>query len=193
MADVILMLDCETLSLEPNAVITQIGLVGVSATDPTDFLDPPVNSFLPIKAQTQLIPPRHIDGDTIIWWMGQSDSARSHFQNCTSGDDFEELPALVRHFIRGFNRMTKNGELTYELWARGDKDVAWMESLIKHVGLPVPWKYDTVRELRTLMAAAGVDVKDVQTPGDYTKHNAISDCKHQLACYFESIKRLHSR
>ena len=186
-----IMLDIESLALGPDCVITQLGLVGWYLDDPEAEFIQPVHHFLPIDPQQELIPPRKIRGNTIIWWMKQEAAAREKFQESDS-EDFVELQALVRHFCNRLRKMTEEGP--YELWARGPQfDVTAVESLIQQLGFEVPWTYDSVRDLRTLMALAGVSSDDVAKPVGMIQHHAMWDCKFQIACYHEAMKQLRSR
>ena len=188
-----LMLDIETLDTGPRAVVTQIALHGWDLEDTDIRLAPAVWSFLPIQPQLQFLNPRTISAKTIGWWIEQGEHARAMISESMS-EDFEELPSLMRHFIRGFNRMTNNGEIEYELWARGPQfDVVIVESLLKDCGLPIPWRYDRVRDLRTLMAMEGISSKDVPQPTGFIPHQATWDCEFQIACYVETMRVKGSR
>lgn len=188
---VILMFDIESLDVGPRSVVTQIGMYGFDLDD-EEILPDPVMSYLPIQPQLNLINPRSVSASTIIWWMGQSSNARAGFEQ-SSGDDFEELASLMRHLVRNFNRLTNNGTLAYELWARGPQfDIVNIESLLIDVGLPVPWKYNRVRDLRTLMAQANLKTADVPEPKGYVQHHAGWDCRYQLDCYMAARKALRS-
>jgi exodeoxyribonuclease VIII len=183
------MTDIESLALGPNAVVTQIAFVFFPIADPETVLAETV-VHLPIEPQLTL--KREISAQTLIWWMGQSDSARKEFER-NEGEDFEELPSLLRHVNRKFDEVTDGQE--YELFSRGPQfDIVNIESLMTSCGLKPAWRYDRVRDLRTLMALAGLRTGDV--PRDttrYPEHQALADCHYQILCYAESIRALRSR
>jgi hypothetical protein len=161
--------------------------------DAAETIGIPLHSYLPIDPQVScLIPPRQVSGDTIIWWMGQSDLARAKFKEST-GNDPEELFSLMRHFVRRFNNITDNSK-DYEIWARGPQfDIVAIESLLFQCGIPVPWSYDKVRDLRTLMSLAGISAGSVMQEEGLIAHNALDDCTFQIACYEAAIRALYPK
>jgi hypothetical protein len=192
---VIVMLDIESLDIKPNAIVTQMAALGWHTEDPDAEFIQPVQSFLPIQPQQELIPARTIRGSTIIWWMKQESAARERFQE-SDGEDFDELMALGRHFVSRVQRMIDEAgpEGNYEVYARGPQfDVVVIESLLNQLGLKAPWKYDKVRDLRTLMALAGISTADVPQLAGQVTHDALWDCKYQKACYLEATRVLRSR
>lgn len=180
------MIDIETLATSSRSLVTQVALVPWRLEDPEDREGRAMNilwDHLPIQPQLSLIPPRDISASTLNFWINQSDEARAQLSE-SMGEDFSELPALLRHVVRGFNWMTENGTVPYEIWARGPQfDIANLESLMKECGIEVPWRYDSVRDLRTLMAAAGISTDDVAKPTGWIPHQAVWDCHYQIECH----------
>lgn len=187
--DVGIMLDLETLGRGPRAVVTQVAMVAFEIGNPARWVRE-VNEFLPIQPQLGLR--RDIDASTLIWWMQQSDDARSRFKY-NEGHDLGELESIGRSIVRKFNSITQDGARSYEVWARGPQfDAVILESLLVDLGLEAPWKYDTVRDLRTLMKLAGVDSDEVDSTG-ITPHVALDDCKFQIRGYELAFKRMSAR
>ena len=186
--DVGFMFDIESLDLGTQAVVTQIAFVAFDLADPETVLKE-VTEYLPIQPQLAL--GRTISAKTIIWWMQQDDKARNRFKQ-NDGDDMDELLALMRSVARKASQVIaeSNG---YEIWARGPQfDIANIESLLSACGEKAPWKYGAVRDLRTLMSQAGLHVSDVPRRPTLIEHVALDDCKYQIECYVEAIRRLHS-
>lgn len=187
----ILMMDIESLDTGPNSVVLQIALYGLDG-DEESLFDSHVHSFFPIQPQLDLIRPRTISAQTLFWWMLQDDAARLKFERNVL-EDHEDLEILMRHLTREFNRMTENGKRDYELWARGPQfDVVNVESLYRDMGMKAPWQYNKVRDLRTLMAQAGLRSDDVPKPTGFVAHNAAWDCKYQIAQYLAARRALRS-
>jgi len=185
-----LSLDIESLDIGPRSVVTQVALYGWDIDEGT-LLEAFVWSYLPIQPQLDLIHPRTISADTLWWWMQQSDEARSKFEFNVL-EDFESLPVLMRHLTREFNRMV--GDNNYELWAKGPQfDVVNVESLYRDCGMRAPWKYDRVRDLRTLMAQAGIHSADVEIPKGFVAHEAGWDAQFQINCYMQAMRHLRAR
>lgn len=188
----VLMLDIESLALGTRPVITQVALIGYDL-DEDEFLDSMHVQFYPVDPQQQIIPPRRISASTIAWWMKQSDEARSRFEQSVS-DDFAELPALARHLIVTFNQLTMDGRIPYELVAKGPQfDVAAIETLLEDLGLKAPWDYTKVRDLRTLLATAGIDGRNVAKPAGFIPHVAYWDARWQVNQYIAARRRLAGR
>jgi 3' exoribonuclease, RNase T-like len=189
-----IMIDIESLSLGPHPVITQLGLQAWNLADASEYIGTPLHTYLPIDPQiSSLIPSRKVSGDTLIWWMEQSDAARMAFKE-SRGNDVDELFSLMRHFVRRFNTITNEGTADYEIWARGPQfDLVAIESLLFQCGIPAPWAYDKVNDLRTLMHLANLKTKDVPMPTGLVRHNALDDCRYQILCYEAAIRALYPR
>jgi hypothetical protein len=188
----VLMLDIESLALGTRPVITQVALIGYDLEE-DELLDTRHVQFYPVDPQQQIIPPRRIMASTIAWWMKQSDEARVRFEQSVS-DDFAELPALARHLIATVNQLTDDGKIPYEIVAKGPQfDVAAVETLLEDLGLKTPWDYRNVRDLRTLLATAGINEKNIPKPAGFVPHVAYWDARWQLNQYLAARRRLAGR
>jgi len=180
------MMDIESLDLGPNSVVTQIAFVAYDLDDP-EIIYREVEEYLPIQPQIALS--RTINADTIIWWMQQDDKARARFE-ANRGSDMEELIALVGSVATKMAAVIEECS-EYEVWARGPQfDMVNVESLMLACGVQTPWKYDRVRDLRTVMELANVHTKDIPLPAGLVQHVALSDCKYQIVCLTESLRAL---
>lgn len=175
-------LDIESLDVGPKSVVTQVGMLAVDMDDPDTILWAE-NIFLPMQPQINI--ERTISASTLIWWLTDSNvtqDARDLFKN-NAGDDIEEIASQLRHIERKFNELTDYGKLEYEVWARGPQfDVVNVESLFGDFGMTPPWKYNMIRDLRTIMSAAKLSTKDVPRPEALTGHVGLADAKYQLLC-----------
>jgi hypothetical protein len=184
-----IMLDLETLDTGPRSVITQVGVIAFGLDDPETEIRR-ITESLPAQPQIEL--KRTISFQTILWWMDQGQSARQKLRE-SEGNDMEVLLALVRSIHRKLSELIRTyGESNVELWAKGPQfDVVNLESLFVDCGLPAPWKYNTVMDLRTLGNLAGVHTADVER-GGLIEHVASEDAKYQINFYIEAIRRLRS-
>lgn len=183
-ADLLLMMDIESWALGPRPVITQIAMLGYEL-EQDELLQDRYFEYLPVEPQLSIIPPRKIQASTIAWWMRQTDEAREGVE-LNTGEDFEDLVAAGRGLILAFNRLTKNGSRNYELCAKGPQfDIVAIETLLKELGLEVPWSYDRVTDLRTDMRRAKVNGKKVPQPTGCVPHNAYWDARWQIEMYLE--------
>lgn len=191
-ADLLLMIDIESLDLGPRPVITQVALLGYDLNE-DELLEIRHTHFYPIEPQQKIIPARTISASTIAWWMTQSDEAREKFELSTA-TDFEDLVALARNLVTVFNQLTDNGKANYEIVAKGPQfDIVALETLLKEVGLEVPWKYDRVRDLRTMLSLAGINPKNVDKPAGMVPHVAMWDSRWQIEQYLAVRKALAGR
>lgn len=182
------MVDIESLALAPKAVVTQLAFVAFDLDDPDTTIRTD-EEYLPLDPQ--LVLSRVISGDTLIWWMGQNEQARKRFE-ANKGNDFQELVALVQSWIRKFEQATAGAEKV-EVYAQGPQfDIVTIESLLADLGLEAPWKYNQIRDLRTLMAEAGMDKSTVPMAPGLVSHHALSDCRHQINVLQEAWRRIRS-
>lgn len=185
--DLILSLDIESLALGPRPVITQIALLGYDLQE-DELLENRHVQFYPIEPQQQIIPPRRISADTISWWMSQPDEAREKFKFSTE-IEFEDLASRLRNLVSVFNQLTDYGKLNYELVAKGPQfDVVAVETLLEEVGLSVPWAYDRVIDLRTMLKRAGINAKNVAKPAGCIPHVAFWDARWQISQYLAALR-----
>lgn len=181
-ANLLLMVDIESLALGPRPVITQIALLGYDL-ELDELLDDRFFQHLPIEPQQQILPARKISASTLVWWMSQPDEARESFK-LNEGDDFEDLVAAMRGFIAAFNRLTRNGTRDYELCAKSPKfDIVALETLIEELGLDVPWSYKNITDVRQDLRRAGIEEKNVPKPAGFIAHNAHWDARWQIESF----------
>lgn len=149
------MLDMETLGRSHDAVILSIGLVEFDLCGATHGTE------LYLELHTASQDRNTIEIDTVKWWVDQLklgnkipwDGTTPPYWACM------EIERVL-------------GEGTYELWANGtDFDIPKLEHLFKSNGCPIPWKYNQVRDLRTLAKL----FPEIDWPENPQKHNALQD------------------
>lgn len=182
------MADIESLDLGPRSIITQVAILVVDQDDPEGEPLRVINEYLPIQPQIAMA--RTWSFSTLNFWMSQDDKSRAGFDR-NGGDDLEELLALIRSVNRKVQQEIE-GAVDYELWAKGPQfDIVNMETLMQDAGLDVPWSYNKVRDLRTLMGEADLHTADIKSD-DIVKHVALDDCRFQIRCLVEARRRLRS-
>jgi hypothetical protein len=156
-----LMIDLETLSLAPNAIVTEIGAITFDIHMQDLILDQK-SWQLDIAVQVKM--KRHMDHETIIWWMKQSDAARRKMYDAQR----MAVNTALEEFETTFDWPNIEG-----IWSHGlNFDIPILEDLIKQWGKKVPWHYRTPRDTRTLFWLAG----GVKPEGHVVAHSAIDDC-----------------
>lgn len=161
------MVDLETLSTRPDAAIISIGACWFNAD--TQEVGRPWHTR--IDMADSIRSGGHVDGDTVRWWLRQSDAARASItEGCSN---------LVDDALQGF-AMYLRGIAPYSevrVWGNGaDFDLPILASAYARASLEQPWRYFNGRCLRTLRNLH----PDVEVPVfEGTEHNAADDAQHQ--------------
>lgn len=164
-------IDIETLSLAPNALVLSIGAVVFS---PQTGLGETFYEVLNRYEQKN----RRISIQTTEWWLDlvQESSLPGALFN-----DVMAPVALTLQRLRDFC-----GVEPFEIWARGPQmDIVVLDSLYPDFGMRPPWKYDMVRDQRTLCSFVPGSL-----PFQGTRHNALDDAKHQARGIIQAMAQL---
>ena len=174
------MLDWETLSTEPNAVVLSIGLVPFNLEDEDTFeileADESRQYFRTIEFQEQIDAGRHVSASTLMWWMQQNRSAQKETFNERGRIGVEKLLEEVIPFI-GKKRLWGNG-------ASFDNPI--LATLCTDFGF-VPPPFYMARDLRTIQDLSDND--RLKERG--VEHSAIADAQYQVLCAQEYYRGLH--
>ena len=157
-----LMLDHETLSLEPNAFLLQIG-VGMVDLDTGAVLFPPTNFYLRDAEQVG----RHVDPGTVRWWQQQDRGVAASVFTPVLGTTLS-VAQLWEKFV----------ELAPDtVWAWPSSfDLVQQRDLF---GRKTPWSRHAQRCCFSL--ASELDPrKELQPPPNNMHHNAAADVDWQL-------------
>lgn len=159
------MVDIETLATTPDAKIISIGAVDVYGG--SWFYEPIDTNYF---SQGQ----RKEDTETLDWWEKQQ----------TRRPDFyatKALATVLGYFIEWY----KEQKFT-EVWCRGtDFDITILTHAFKFYKFETPWKYNEVRDLRTLVKV----FPNIEFPIKYKVHHALIDAIAQS----EHLKRILSK
>ena len=174
------MIDIETLGLFVDSVIVEIGAVtfeqpyapGGVRIDGCRILS---RLSLGVSVADNLAKGRHIDPNTVLWWM-KTDAGRlqSFFEpgRLSLAEAFDELIAEVAD--------------AKTVWANG---INFDLSVLQHAlpwGRVLPWKYNAVRDYRTVRKLLGGDVEEPENPNP---HFAGADAEHQARHLCAILKR----
>lgn len=182
------MIDTESTGLAPNSAVWEFYAEVFDLDDP-DTVIREIHEYLPIEPQQML--GRTISAQWLLWILGQPVESHKDMLAFCGGDDIDELTALVRSISRKLTQEIESAA-KYEVWFRRPQhDVPLLTGLLADCGESVPWKYDKVMDLATMMDLAGVKISDVDsTP--YRKHTAYGDVKFGKQCYLESLRRIRA-
>lgn len=153
------MIDLESISTKPNAVILSLAAVKFDKNDPAVEMDGRVWYF---DVDQQVALGRDVDDDTLEWWATQGDEA---IASSFSDDD----RMLVEDVMDEFHKFCWGSK---EYWAQGTIfDITILENLLVQIEKPRPWHFRQIRDTRTLF-----DLGISYTYDNPVKHDPLSDC-----------------
>lgn len=161
-----MMVDIETLANTPTSVIVAIAGVKYDL-EKRIITDEFYYNIDPVDSRSYGL---SINQETIDWWMTQPKEVRLAWQK-----DGKPLKFVMEEFSKWVD---PKGAFT--CWG-ASFDPPIIESSLRAVGLPVPWKYWKVRCARTIGEL--YNTRPAQIPGQY--HNALYDCKNQVQMLFD--------
>jgi hypothetical protein len=168
------MVDLETLGLIPKAIILSIGACVINR-DYEEFAQRE-HSFYQEFSLSGLNEYRQVTATTLTWWNEQE-------QKMPIGN--VDLRSGLEYFCSWLgNTVPPDKELI--IWANGvQSDIVWLESALDQAQTPVPWKYNAVRDYRTVSKLFS-QVPKPEFVGQ--KHNALDDAINQ-ARHLKAISR----
>jgi DNA polymerase III epsilon subunit-like protein len=159
--------DLETLGVDPGCVITQIGACAFDADNPTaekqvfsEFVNP----------QSCLDLGMTVKWSTIAWWLVQPEAARKAMVTKETHHISKALDELRRWIV------AVGDPAAIRVWGHGATfDISLLEDAYRRSGVPVPWFYRNVRDLRTLRALAPDDLVLAAPSAELNAHIAVDD------------------
>jgi hypothetical protein len=159
------MLDIETFGTDNDSIILSVGCVKFG----TDFVANTSSPHLYMELNTKT-QDRTVSMDTVRWWTDQVSNTRAKIPGDTP--DSMSLPAALED-LSNFIELHSTGT-TPVIWCKGPQfDMAMLEHAYKQCGIDVPWKYNSARDLRTVL-------KITSAPRYPASHNALEDCFAQI-------------
>ncbi len=170
-----IMCDLETLGTGPNAAVLSVALVVFEDYDKSFRI---VDRYYG-KTNKKTIT-GDIDADTVMWWMEQSDDARSELRTDSSTSPEYKVIHHVSEFLRDYSDAL--------LWGNGASfNNVILRSLLKRHNLDWPLKYNNDRCYRTVKAMFP-QVPKPEFRG--TKHNAWDDAMNQAEHLYAILQHL---
>lgn len=171
-------LDLETLGTGSNAAIVSIGAVEFHAHGVG-------RAFHQNVTFTSAVAHGFVDGDTIRWWLGQSDAAR---QSLVSGSA-QDLPEVLYGLNEWVQAMTPNGDV--RLWGNGASfDCVVLENAYKRAGIDPFFTFRQHRDLRTLLSLVPENSRKLMWASPTVAHDALSDATAQALTICNAYKYL---
>lgn len=153
-----IMLDLETLGVEPGCVVLSIGATdGFHEFECTIDIEDSCSKGLVIEPRTTL------------WWLEQSEDARKAI--CKPG---EELHAALIRLVGTFDWKNKR------VWCNGASfDFPILKVAMSKVGMKLPWPYYSEMDFRTLKNLVTKETFDKLRVRPTIAHNALEDARAQ--------------
>lgn len=168
--DLQVMVDIETLGIEPGAVILSIGACVFSLSGKHDDMavcGKEYDFYCKIDIANQQLHARKIEAGTLRFWMDNQEA----WTNYCCGGATEDFYTALSNFDKWFDNLLP-------VWSHGPSfDIAHLENAYRHFNKETPWKYNSARDTRTIFSLADLDIKKYQRSGTY--HNALDDARFQ--------------
>lgn len=169
------MLDLETLGTSPGSAILAIGAVWFDQGGIVDGF------YRRIDLQSCISAGLVMDAQTVLWWLGQSDEARSEI--IKPGNSIEDALKLFQAWVFGCGKFEE-----IEMWGNGASfDNVLLSVAFEKCKIARPWKYSNDRCYRTLKNL----FPDIEIVRDGTHHNALDDARSQALHMTRLLPRTH--
>lgn len=177
-----LMIDIETMGKANNAAVFQIA---AAFFDPkTAEVGEKFSQLVSLESCTEY--GLTMDVSTVMWWMEQADDARPK-----STPDYKPLPEVLISFSEFISANSSNKYV--KPWGNGATfDLVILKSAFQACNLILPWVFYNERDVRTVVELGrmiGFEPKK-EIPFQGVKHEALDDCRHQIAYVSAIIQRL---
>lgn len=170
------MLDLETFGTSPGSVIVSIGAVAFNK----DELGP--TFYRNIDISDAMRAGFHVQGETLAWWMQQSDGARSALFNNPD-------PITLKEALNRFSEYLRTLPPRVRVWGNGATfDNVLLSEAYRGCGIRRPWSYKDDVCFRTLNKFVGA----VYPERVGTHHNALDDAKTQAIAAQSILKKLEN-
>ena len=168
-----LMVDLEGLGTGPETTILTIA---AQEFDPLERGRLGRDFYVRVSLESQ--EGRSIEQGTIDWWATQPDIVK---QEAFSEED--RIP--LQEALQELHRIMWHAK---RVWAQGPTyDMNILEHAYKSLQMPLPWKYYSVRDSRTVFGLA----PNLQTYP--ASHHALEDCRRQIDLLWDTLEYLKIR
>ena len=156
------MIDLETLSTNPDAVVLTVG--GVKF-DPNSTMKPYSEMYFRVDVDSQTQIGRNVMQETMDWWAQQPKEISEEALGDENRISLEDALNTINKFSVGVD----------VFWCQGPLfDYAILQDLYRQLERPVPWQYWQIRDSRTLFSLV-----PKQNDKRVGLHNALQDCIFQ--------------
>lgn len=191
-ADLPISIDLESMGLDFDAPIFAIGAVRFNPDGSALPEGCPGEFYRLINLRGQA----PVDTSTLYWWLQQAPEAQAELKLSEQAQDLHIVLGEFHDWITAgrFTGISCDPLVKFngDVWVRGDRDSAWLETLYKRVGKrDIPYHYNKVHNQRTLLEFAqhhlGMD--ELWAPRETPMHHALHDARYQAECIQKVLKR----
>lgn len=183
------MIDIETLGDRQDACILSVAAivfdrhsVDVHYADSTHVMNSFVSSGSPFYQVVQPQLDRHADPNTVLWWLEQSDEARSEITKKEKAPLGDVLNALGLFYSQW---------KCEEVWSHGlSFDLIILNHAYQQYGIKRPWHYRDMRDTRTVFSLLSKEQQEQCWPDNPKKHNPVYDAAAQTAALLKALRLL---
>ena len=169
-----IMLDIETLSNTVNSAVIQVSLVKF---DWDKDCQNPEKLQLNLHVDEQIKKGLDINSDTLAWWLDTNPELLKTILKHNGSVEFALTE--IQNFIT----------LDDCIWCHATFDVPILANLFNKFNKRLPWKYIRVRDIRTLIDLAELDLSQYDWKNEKT-HDSLDDCMFQIKYCKDAMKKL---
>ena len=173
-----LMIDIETLSLKPNAAIISMGYLMFNPEKGKNF----THETLVVIDQGEDFNGRDVNWDTIKFHLSLVEETHQYLL----GDESTSLERALDDLSDYIKKHKPKN-----IWANGICfDIGILEDAYNQLGITIPWKFNKVRDARTLYKFCEVDWEAAKRKTKGNAHNPLYDARvqaHLVKQCFEEI------
>jgi DNA polymerase III epsilon subunit-like protein len=163
-----IMLDLETLSTRPNAIILSIGAIKFERKGPIRELNELDQFYKRIDIQSCRELGLHYEESVNDWWSRQDQNIRYEALENPDRSCLKDVLHEFKDWFRGCKL----------IWANGDDfDCVILAEAYKAAGIDVPWNYWDTRDVRTALDIGKISQRDLPAND---KHHPVHDCYRQI-------------
>jgi hypothetical protein len=166
-----IMLDIETLGLDSTAVVLSIGVTKFTLNEAAPLIGDSM-LWTPNLAE-QFAKGRNVNHSTLDFWRKQPDAAKASWLYPSKPEPVHTALTELSQFI--------SSDYEVMMWANGITfDFGIMASLYHDFEIQVPWKYNAVRDARTIYRVLPKIRTRPEGSEQGPEHDPVADCIFQI-------------
>lgn len=168
-----IMIDIETVSTKMNSAVIQVAMLRF---DWEGNISDEIT--LELALDEQIHKGLDINSGTLSWWLDTNPDHLKHLLN--NGQNVDSILNIIKKYI------------TFEdyLWCHATFDIPVLNNLFSTYNCKIPWAFKKVRDIRTLVDLANLDLTQYNWDQEKT-HDALDDCRFQVKYCCDAYRMLN--